>query len=88
MKEIHKRPKKAVSLRYDPEKDSAPKLTAKGQGVIAERIIELARQAGVPVKEDQDLVEVLSRLELNSEIPPETYIVVAEILAWVYRVNR
>ncbi len=80
--------KKAVALRYNEEKDQAPKITAKGEGYLAEKILEMAKEAGVPVREDHDLVEVLSRLELNAEIPPETYIVVAEILAWVYRINR
>ena len=79
--------KRAVALRYDRHRDQAPRVTAKGRGPVAEKIIELARQAGVPVKEDHDLVEVLSHLDLNAEIPPETYVVVAEILAWVYRVN-
>ena len=79
--------KKAVALRYDAEHDNSPRVVAKGAGAIAERIIELAREAGVPVREEADLVEVLSRLELNEEIPPDTYIIVAEILAWVYRIN-
>ncbi len=81
------REKKAVALRYRNGEDSAPRVTAKGQGVIARKIIELAREAGVPVRQDADLVEVLSHLNLNAEIPPDTYVVVAEILAWVYRVN-
>jgi flagellar biosynthesis protein len=80
--------KKAVALRYEKGKDRAPRVTAKGQGIIAERILELARQAGLPIKENADLVEVLSRLELNAEIPAETYVVVAEILAWVYGLNE
>ncbi len=79
--------KKAVALRYDKEKDNAPKITAKGEGIVAEHIIEIAKKAGVPIKEDQDLVEILNKLEINQEIPPETYIVVAQILAWVYQLN-
>ncbi len=79
--------KKAVALKYRNGEDSAPRVTAKGQGVIARKIIELAREAGVPIRQDADLVEVLSHLNLNAEIPPDTYVVVAEILAWVYRVN-
>ena len=77
-----------MALRYRPGEDRAPKVTAKGQGLLAERILALAREAGVPVKEDQDLVEVLYSLELLEEIPPHTYLAVAEILAWVWRVNR
>ncbi len=80
--------KRAVALKYEPGKDSAPKITAKGTGNIAEKIIELAKEAGVPIKEQADLVEVLSKLDLYAEIPPETYVIVAQILAWVYEVNK
>ncbi len=83
-----KKAKKAVALRYDPQKDNAPRITAKGQGEIAQKIIEIAKEAGVPVKEEKDLVEVLSRLDLYEEIPPETYVIVAQILTWVYEVNK
>jgi len=88
LKKKKQKKKRAVALRYDASKDAAPKITAKGQGAIAEKIIELAREAGVPVKEQSDLVEILSKLDLNSEIPPETYVIVAEILAWVYELNQ
>ncbi len=80
--------KRAVALRYDAQHDAAPKVVAKGEGILAERIIQLAREAGVPLREDSDLVEILSRIELNKEIPPETYLVIAEILSWVYRLNE
>ncbi len=83
-----KKIKKAIALRYQAGKDEAPRVTAKGQGAVAERIIQIAREAGVPLKEHHDLVEVLSRLDLNSEIPPETYVIVAEILSWVYKLNK
>ncbi len=83
-----KRRKKAVALKYRAGEDKAPKVSAKGQGPVAEKIIELAREAGVPVKEDADLAEILSHLDLNAEIPPDTYVVVAEILSWVYRMNN
>lgn len=78
----------AAALRYDPEKDQAPKIVAKGSGKIAEKIIELARKHGIPLKEDPVLIEILSQLELNQEIPPQVYAVVAEILAFIYRLNR
>ena len=84
---VKKQRKKAVTLKYEPGKDTAPRLTAKGEGLVAQRILELAREAGVPIHEDQDLVEILSKLDLYQEIPPETYMVVAEILAWIYRLN-
>lgn len=80
--------RKAVALKYDSAKDPAPRLTAKGQGVLAEKIIALAREHGIPVREEPDLIEVLAKLDLEQEIPPETYVVVAEILAFVYRLNK
>jgi flagellar biosynthesis protein len=79
--------KKAVALTYRPGKDAAPKVTASGRGKIAERIIDIARENGIPVKDDPDLVEVLSKLEVEEEIPPSVYVVVAELLAFAYRVN-
>jgi len=80
--------KKAIALKYTPEKNRAPRVTATGSGFVAEKIIAMAREHGVPVKDDPDLVEVLSRLDVNEEIPPDLYIVVAELLAFVYRMNR
>ncbi len=80
--------KKAVALKYNAVEDNAPRVSAKGQGAVAEKIIEIAKESGVPIKEHGDLVEILSRLDLNVEIPPETYVIVAEILSWVYRLNR
>ncbi len=81
-------PKKAVALKYKPLEQSAPKLVAKGAGVIAERILQIAREHNIPIKEDADLVETLSQLDINHEIPPELYHVIAEVLAWVYNVNK
>lgn len=80
--------KKAVALKYDQEKDNAPKVTAKGTGIIAEKIIQLAEQEGIPITEDPDLVVALSQLDFHEEIPPELYKAVAEILAFAYRLNR
>ncbi|MCS7215062.1 MAG: EscU/YscU/HrcU family type III secretion system export apparatus switch protein [Thermodesulfovibrio sp.] len=79
--------KKAVALRYEAEKDTAPKVVAKGRGFIAQRIIDLARQHGVPLKEDETLVEVLSKLDIYEEIPVELYKAVAEILVFVYQIK-
>jgi flagellar biosynthesis protein len=79
--------KKAVALKYNKEKDMAPRVTAKGAGLIAEKILELAEKEGVPITEDPDLVTVLAQLDFNDEIPPELYHAVAEILAFAYRVN-
>jgi flagellar biosynthesis protein len=75
---------KAAALKYDAQVNSAPVLKAKGVGTLAERIIQLAREHNIPIKEDPDLVELLVQLDLEQEIPPELYKVVAEILAFVY----
>jgi flagellar biosynthesis protein len=80
--------KSAVALKYKPEADSVPKVTAKGDGLVAERIIELARENQIPIKEDPDLVQVLSQVDINKEIPPSVYKVVAELLAFVYKLNN
>jgi flagellar biosynthesis protein len=78
---------KAIALKYDRKKDDAPKVTAKGQGKVAEKIIELAKKHDIPIKDDPDLVEVLSSLDINQEIPSEIYAAVAELLAFVYSLN-
>ncbi len=83
-----KKRKTAVALRYDPLRDGAPKVSAKGSGAVAENIIELAKKHDIPVKDDPDLVEVLSKLAIEEEIPSEVYVIVAELLAFVYSVNK
>lgn len=80
--------KRAVALRYDPTKDTAPRVVASGKGRTAERILALAKQNDVPVREDAALVAVLSRIRLDQEIPPAVYQAVAAILAFLHRVNR
>jgi len=80
--------KKAVALKYDRTRDHAPRVTAKGARKIAERIIELAREKGIPITEDPDLVGALMKLDLQEQIPEELYKVAAEILAFAYRINR
>ena len=67
MTEKEKR-KQAVALRYRPDKDASPRVAAKGSGLVAEKIIELARKHGIPVKDDPDLLEVLSKLEIEEEV--------------------
>ena len=79
---------KAVALKYNKGIDKAPRVTAKGKGYIAQKIIALAKEHDIPIKEDPDLVQVLSELDLQEEITPEIYMVVAELLAFVYRMNR
>ena len=79
--------KKAVALTYDKQKDDAPRVVAKGQGQVAKNIIELAKKHDIPIKDDPDLIEVLSSLEINEDIPSEIYVAVAELLAFVYSAN-
>lgn len=80
--------KQAVALRYDQSKEGAPFIIGKGLGLLAEKIIALAEENNIPIHPDADLVETLSHLNLNEEIPPETYVLVAEILAFIYRTNK
>lgn len=79
---------KAVAIRYDYEQDAAPVMVAKGRGFIAERIEEVARDWGIPLKEDAKLADYLMALDLYQEIPAELYSVVAEILAFIYSMDR
>ena len=79
--------KKAVALQYQPSEQDAPVVTAKGQGFIAEKIIALAKKRHIPVKDDPDLVQILSQVDLGEEIPSEVYTVVAEIFAFIYHLN-
>jgi len=78
---------KAVALRYDRGNAGAPKVVASGQGALAERILEAARSAGVHVTHDAELLDLLALVPLGSEIPAELYQAVAEVLAFVYRLN-
>ncbi|MBI2877771.1 MAG: EscU/YscU/HrcU family type III secretion system export apparatus switch protein [Candidatus Tectomicrobia bacterium] len=80
--------KGAIALQYEPAQNAAPRVVAKGRGLMAERIIEIAQAHHIPIREDKELVELLSRLDLGQEIPPDLYRVVAEILVWVYRINQ
>lgn len=78
---------KAVALRYTPEM-KAPVVVAKGKGVVAQKLIEKAKEHGIPLQEDASLVEVLSKLDIDQQIPPELYQIVAEILTFVYRADQ
>jgi len=79
---------KAIALSYKRGKDTAPKLSAKGAGKLAEKILAIARAHNIPIHKDKALVDALYRLDINTEIPEELYQVVAEVLAFVYRMNR
>lgn len=82
-------PPRAVALRYDRASahEQAPRVVARGQGLVAESILELARAHGVPVREDPDLVALLATCDVGAEIPTELYTAVAEVLAWLYARN-
>ena len=77
----------AVALTYSTG-DAAPRVVAKGRGLIAQEIIERAREAGVFVHESPELVALLMQVDLDERIPPELYVAVAELLAWLYRLER
>lgn len=79
---IKQQHKLAVALEYDEK--NAPKVTAKGMGELAEQIIAVARQAGVPLQQDEQLVEILTDIKLGDEIPESLYRAVAEVLAFAY----
>ena len=79
---------KAVALKYDRKKDNAPRVIAKGRGEIAKKIIEVAKAHNVPMYEDKNLIQILEALDLETEIPPELYRAVAEVLAFIYRLNN
>ena len=79
---------RAVALNYDEDTDEAPRVTAKGRGELAEQIMKLAEQEGVPMYQDRDLVELLYQLDLQEQIPESLYEVIAEIFAFLYRLNQ
>lgn len=86
-KETEKKVKQAIALEYDPD-DEAPIVIASGKGALAERIIEKAKEADVPVHRDDKLADTLSRLDIGEMIPPELYEVVAEILVFVDAMDK
>jgi len=86
-KDERERRRRAVALRYDAQADAAPRVVAKGSGLLAERIMEVAREHNVHVHEDAQMVEVLAKVELDAPIPEQLYRAVAEVLAFVYRLD-
>ncbi len=78
----------AVSLQYNRGANNAPKVTAKGQGWVAEKIIAMAQEQNIPIKKDKDLMELLEKIDVGQEIPEALYKIVAELLAWVYTMNK
>lgn len=81
-------PKKAVAILYEDGNNTAPKVVASGKGTIAEKIIETATEAGIHIQQDANLVELLSKVDVGEEIPTELYQTVAEVLAFVYKINN
>ncbi|AEG60676.1 EscU/YscU/HrcU family type III secretion system export apparatus switch protein [Desulforamulus ruminis] len=80
--------RKAVALQYDQEIDTAPRVVAAGKGYLAEKMLQIAQEKAVPVYKDPVLVEMLAHLDLGAEIPPELYNIVAEVLVFVYSLDK
>jgi flagellar biosynthesis protein len=80
--------RKAAALKYQHMIDRAPTVIAKGQGVVADRIIEVARKHNIQLKKDPALIEVLAKLDIGEEIPPDLYRAIAEVLAYVYKMTK
>lgn len=77
----------AAALEYDEQSGTAPKVTAAGYGAVAEKILDMAFASGVKVRQDADLAEMLAAIDIDSEIPPEAFAAVAEILSYIYELN-
>jgi len=80
--------KKAAALRYDTNKENAPRVIAKGEGEIANNIIKIAELNNLPIKKDADLVELLSKIEIDKEIPDALYRAVAEVFSFIYTTTK
>ena len=80
--------KKAAALRYNTEKENAPKVVAKGEGEVAKNIIKIAELNNLPIKKDEDLIELLSKVELDKEVPEALYKAVAEVFSFIYRTTN
>ena len=80
-------PTTAIALRYTPETGSTPKIVAKGEGFVAEEILRIARESDVPLRQDPALAGALATLDIGAQIPPELFRAVAEVLAFVYKMN-
>lgn len=88
MKKKKEKRKEAVALKYHPEMDQEPTVVAKGKGIVAENILEKAKENDIPVQEDPALVELLGKLDINESIPEELYEAVAEVFAFIYKTNK
>ncbi len=81
-------PKTVVALRYDMDRDRAPLILATGRGAVADEILRIADDNQIPLYEDPELAKLLAKLEMDTEIPPELYTLVAEVLFFVYKLDR
>ncbi|MFY9104304.1 EscU/YscU/HrcU family type III secretion system export apparatus switch protein [Aliarcobacter cryaerophilus] len=88
MQKDNQKVQKAVALQYDKNTNNAPKITAKGKGETANNIIKIAKDNKIPIKKDEDLVELLSKIDIDKEIPTSMYKAVAEIFAFIYELSN
>lgn len=79
---------KAIALRYDTQKEKAPRVVAKGEEHSAKNIIKIATENGVPIQKDEDLVELLSKVELDKEVPEALYTAVVEVFSFIYKTTK
>ena len=79
---------KAIALRYDNQKEKAPRVIAKGEGKSAQTIIKIAQENNLPIKKDEDLVELLSKVELDKEVPEALYTAIVEVFSFIYKVSK
>lgn len=80
-------PDYAIALGYDKEKQNAPVVLAKGQGHVAEKIIQIALDQGIEIRQDADLLQILKAVDIDAEIPVEAFAAVAEIISYIYQMN-
>lgn len=83
-----KRHRSAAALRYDRSRDMAPRVVARGHDLVADRILAVAKEYGIPITRDPDLVTILAGMEVNEQIDPALYEVVAELLVFIYRLKE
>jgi len=79
---------KAIALRYNNKKENAPRVLAKGEGDTAKNIIRIAEENNLPIQKDEDLVELLSKVELDKEVPENLYKAVAEVFSFIYKITK
>ena len=80
--------KKAAALRYDSTKEKAPRVVAKGSSEVAKNIIRIAEENEIPIKKDEDLIELLSKVELDKEVPEELYKAVAAVFSFISKTSK